>query len=384
MEPLKFAIADSPKISEVIDPLNPFISIEFFPPKTELGVDSLFAVLKKLNPYNPLFVDFTWGAGGSTSDLTLELCVKAKERYGANPNMHLTCTNVNKEQIEKALEGCKKAGITNVLALRGDPPVGQEKWTATDGGFACARDLVEFIRREHGDYFHLTVAGYPEGHPTKMTLVEGGLGSLSPTEILRYSIEVDEDGNTQIFVCRDDDYERELQYLKSKIDAGAQCIITQMFFDTEVFGHFVTSCRRLGINVPIIPGLMCVSNYGGFKRMTKFCKTRVTLELAARMDKLKDDEEAFKRFGIDLGIEMSKRLIELGAPGLHYYTLNTSFTTLEILSGLEKKPSTIAQNRALPGDYRVADISLADFGRKEIDLAEHEVYFNLSHCSLDV
>lgn len=332
---------------------GPFVSIEFFPPRTEVGIDSLFKVLSKLTlvPRSespspiPLFVDITWGAGGSTSELTIDLCKKAKTEYGANPNMHITCTNVDRATIDAALVTCREAGIVNLLALRGDPPVGQEVWTATEGGFTCARDLCQHIRNTHGDYFHITVAGYPEGHPTKMVLVSEGYDSLTEAEKGRCSFEIDGNGNESIYVCKDAEFKIEMEYLRSKIDAGASCVITQMFFDCTVFDTFVKECRAYGITVPIIPGLMCVTNYGGFKRMTTTCKTRVTRELMARAEakKAADEDEGkgdtFKAFGVELGIEMSKHLMASKVDGLHYYTLNSSVATLQIISacGLDRK-----------------------------------------------
>jgi methylenetetrahydrofolate reductase (NADPH) len=320
---------------------KPWVSVEFFPPKTEAGVETLFKVLAKLQVYGPVFADVTWGAGGSTSDLTMELCIRAK-KMGAVPNMHLTCTNVDKEKIDAALETCKKEGITNILALRGDPPVGQEKWEASDLMFTCALDLVKYIRKEHGDYFNLTVAGYPEGHPTKMSVVEGGIDALSPAELKRYSVSVDADtGAKTIMVCRDDDYASEMAYLKEKIDAGASCIITQMFFDPEVFGQFVQDCRDIGITVPIIPGIMMLSNLGGFRRMTGFCKTRIPdnmendiADIIAEHPEADAQNAAIKTYGIKYGVKMCQRLMELGTPGLHYYTLNQSATTMAIIDAL--------------------------------------------------
>ena len=133
--------------------------LQFFPPKTEAGIVSLENVISKLSHVNPLFTDFTWGAGGSTSDLTVELCIKSVEKFNLNPNMHLTCTNMEMEKIRVALEKCSEAGITNVLALRGDPPLGQQQWTATDGGLTCGLDLVRYIRSQYGDRFCVSVAG---------------------------------------------------------------------------------------------------------------------------------------------------------------------------------------------------------------------------------
>lgn len=152
--------------------------LEFFPPKTDAGVENLFEVLQKLKQHNPVFVDFTWGAGGSTSDLTLQLCQRALREHGCNPNMHLTCTNMDISKINLALEGCVDAGITNIFALRGDPPVGQELWTATEAGLSCALDLVKYIREKHGEFFCIGVAGYPEGAAFLSIFLENALMHL--------------------------------------------------------------------------------------------------------------------------------------------------------------------------------------------------------------
>lgn len=205
-----------------------WVSFEFFPPKTEGGVDSLFKVLDVLKAYDPLFADVTWGAGGSTSDLTLDLCRRIKEQ-GVCANLHLTCTNMEKSMIDVALQGCSEAGIKNILALRGDPPLGQERWSAADAEFTCALDLVRYIvqsypatesRKTLGyqSNFSIAVAGYPEGHPSTMVAVNEE--DLTPTERMRYSIDVDENGNQVILVCRDADYEKELTCLKVKLMRG--------------------------------------------------------------------------------------------------------------------------------------------------------------------
>jgi len=233
----------------------PWMSIEFFPPKTPEGVASLYEVLEKLKVYRPLFSDVTWGAGGSTSELTLEICKEIKRR-GVVPQLHLTCTNMDAEKVFEALEGCKQAGITNLLALRGDPPAGESVWHSKGENLTCALDLIKVISAKHPDTFCIGCACYPEGHPTKMVAIEGGVESLSATEALRYSREVDEEGKESIYVCRDADFAEELLYLKQKVDAGASYCITQMFFDAEVYKFFVEACRAIGITVPIIPGIM--------------------------------------------------------------------------------------------------------------------------------
>ena len=265
--------------------------------------------------------------------------------------MHLTCTNVEKEKLDEALETCKREGITNIVALRGDPPVGQEKWEATDLAFTCALDLVKYIRKEHGSFFNLSVAGYPEGHPNQMSVIDDGIDSLSESEKKRCSITKDENGKETVIVCKDADFENDMKYLKEKVDAGADCIITQMFFDADVFGDFVTKCRSMGINVPIIPGIMMLSNLGGFRRMTGFCKSRVPPSMVvdieaieAECNALGDDGPAalatkIKEYGIKTGAELCQKIIKLGAAGLHFYTLNQSATTLNILDALGYVPA---------------------------------------------
>jgi methylenetetrahydrofolate reductase (NADPH) len=273
----------------------------------------------------------TWGAGGSTSDLTIEICKNLKEKSGLNPNMHLTCTNIERNSVLAALTTCKDLGITNILALRGDPPAGQEAWQAVEGGFTCALDLVKFIRQEHGDYFNLTVAGYPEGHPSKMTVVLDE-GELSESERGRCARLTNSEGVVEITVCKDADFEGELDYLKQKVDAGSDCIITQLFFDVEVFLVFVRRCREKGIKVPIIPGIMCVNSAGGFKRMIGFCKTRVPQSFMDEVNAI--EEEGMKALGTTYCTAMCRQLVQKGFNFLHMYTLNISAVTVGILNAL--------------------------------------------------
>ncbi|MEL7342127.1 MAG: methylenetetrahydrofolate reductase, partial [Bacteroidota bacterium] len=281
---------------------------------------------------NPLFSDVTWGAGGSTADLTLEIATHL-QTTGHVANMHMTCTNMEKDgdpkiAVQTALKTALSNGVRNIVALRGDPPAGQEEWKAAEGGFTCALDLVEYMRENFGDQFGISVAGYPEGHPNAITEVEDPL-TMSEGEKARSSTL---DG--KVYTCKDDDYKKEMDYLKKKIDAGGDFIITQMFFDTKVFGRFVKDCREWGINCPIVPGLMCINAYGGFCKMTKFCKTRVPEELRAKMDSIQDDADAVKAFGVEYGIQMCKELMEIGVDVLHFYTLNLEKVTFGILEGL--------------------------------------------------
>lgn len=327
----------SPKISDLYTskPSDEVcISVEFFPPKTEAGIQSLYNLAEKMKVFNPMFADVTWGAGGTTSDLTLELCTNLKMKSGLNPNMHLTCTNMERQKVVDALNGCKNVGITNIVALRGDPPAGQAAWEAVEGGFNCALDLVKFIRAEHGDYFCLSVAGYPEGHPTRMTVVKD-IGELTDSERARCAVLSDESGEDVITVCKDEDFEKELDYLKEKVDAGANLIITQLFFDNEVFFTFVERCRERGITVPIVPGIMCVASAGGFQRMVRFCKTRVPKSLMDQAKAISEDAE-MKVLGIAYGTEMCLDLLQRGVDILHFYTLNASFVTQGIMANLKQ------------------------------------------------
>jgi len=201
---------------KIIDKINAlgeeecFYSYEYFPPKTPAGVTNLYARIDRMAATAPLFVDCTWGAGGSTSDLTLEICKTVQEYMGVDIMMHLTCTNMAVDTLYSALKEAKATGIQNILALRGDPPHGKE-WTKCEDGFANAVDLVKFIRKEHGDYFGIGVAGYPEGHEQA------------------------------------ESYEKDLEYTKEKIDAGADFIVTQLFYDVDAFIKYVADCRKIGI-----------------------------------------------------------------------------------------------------------------------------------------
>lgn len=312
---------------KVVDKMNAaqkagesFFSFEFFPPRTEEGVENLFDRMDRMATHDPTFCDITWGAGGTTADLTLEIAGKMQNMVCVETMMHLTCTNMPQDKLREALDKLKEVGIQNILALRGDPPKGQENFEAVEGGFACALDLVKYVRSNYGDYFGITVAGYPEAHP----------------EVITDDAEEMEKA-----------YQSDLQYLKEKVDAGAQVIITQLFYDVEKFIKFVKDCRALGIECPIIPGVMPIMTYGGFKRMTGFCKTHVPADVEAALESIKDNDEAVKNFGIDLGTRMCRRILDSGCPGLHMYTLNTERSSVAILEnlGLINKSQL---NRSLP------------------------------------
>ena len=198
---------------------QPFFSFEFFPPKTDAGVENLYLRMDRMTGLQPMFVDITWGAGGSTKDLTMAISEYTHTYFGVDVLMHLTCTNMKVDELKQILIAARNAGIENILALRGDPPKGAVSWESTPSGCANAVDLVKLIRKEHGDYFGIAVAGFPEGHPQSKEHSDG-----------------------------------DLIYLKEKIDAGADFILTQFFYDPSIFLGFVEKCKENGIKCPILPG----------------------------------------------------------------------------------------------------------------------------------
>ena len=317
-----------------------WISFEFFPPRTAAGVELLFETITKLSHYKPLFVDFTWGAGGSTSDLTLDLCTRVIKEHGLVPNMHMTCTGLSQTQILDILTQTKERGIKNILALRGDPPQGQDTWIQPENGLTSALELLKFIKQsKFCDDFCLGAAGYPEGHPNTMTTItHDDLPTLTTSELSRYSSYTDTTTTpnlTTYMVCKDNDYIKEMIYLKQKVDNGATFIITQMFFDINVYVNFIHICIQYDIHIPIIPGIMLIGSYPGFQRMIKMCKTRVPDEVVKEVENLKNNEEELKLYGIKYATNMIRTLItQYNVKGIHFYTLNSAYQTTAILEGI--------------------------------------------------
>lgn len=320
---------------------KPHISMEYFPPKTAEGLAGLYERMVRMKQRTaPVFADITWGAGGTTADLTMDIAIEMKEKLGFLVNMHMTCTNLGahvtdpKGAIYKSLQtAIHEHGITNIVALRGDAPVGQENWVAAEGGFTCALDLVQFIReKSEFDHVGISVAGYPEGHPNAIKLVDD-INALSETEKNRMSTF---DEGKSYYVCYDDDYRKELLYLKQKVDAGGDFIITQMIFDSALYHTFVQDCRDIGITVPIVPGIMCIHNYPGFMRMTQFCKSRVPTAVYDKMKEIQDDMKAIKQYAIEFGKQLCSDFLHGPEPAtvFHFYTLNFEHVTYEILEQL--------------------------------------------------
>lgn len=282
---------------------KPSYSFEFFPPKTAQGVQNLYDRMDRMHDLGPAFIDITWGAGGRHSNLTLEMVNAAQSQYGLETCMHLTCTDMEKSQIDQALEHAFKSGCTNILALRGDPPRDQDKWEAKEGGFRYAKDLVKYIRSKYGDHFDIGVAGYAEG-------------------------------------CDDHrDVDLLVQHLKEKVDAGATFVVTQMFYDVDIFLQWAQKCRDCGINVPIIPGIMPISTYASFKRRADWTKCNIPPAWSEALDPVKNDDSAVRDVGKDLIAEMCRKILDAGILHLHFYTMNLAQSTRMILDELSLTPA---------------------------------------------
>ncbi|KAI0717993.1 methylenetetrahydrofolate reduct [Cerioporus squamosus] len=263
-------------------------SFEYFPPRTAQGLQNLLDRIERMRALGPEFVDITWNAGGRTSELTSELVKTCQKLIGIETCMHLTCTGMPKEKVDIALREAKQHGCRNVLALRGDPPVGKE-WEAVEGGFQYGVDLVRHIRKHYGDYFDIAVAGYPQTQ------------RLPPAEAAR-----------------------EMQYLKDKVDAGANFIFTQMFYDIDMFVEWVRAARAAGITIPIVPGIMPIQTWNGFQKATSLAKITVPRTFLDELEPHKNNDEKVRELGTKLVANMCRQILaaDLGIKGLHFYTMN--------------------------------------------------------------
>ena len=288
------------KIRNRLNPSNPCFSFEFFPPKTDEGVANLLKALEDLAPLQPGFVSVTYGAGGSTRDRTLDLVTHIKQETGIAAMAHLTCVGHTRDELRAVLKRLAEAKLDNLLVLRGDPPQGQQKFIPSAGGFQFASELVQFIREEDFN-FCLGGACYPEGHVETMS--------------------------------RDDD----LRHLKEKVDAGLDFVVTQLFFDNAFFFDFVERARRAGINVPIVPGIMPITNYEQLQRFTRMCGATVPMRLALQLERVKDQPDALVQLGVAHATVQCMELLARGVPGIHFYTLNKSPATRMIVSALRAR-----------------------------------------------
>jgi methylenetetrahydrofolate reductase (NADPH) len=284
------------RIVDKLGGASPAISFEFFPPKDQEGVDRLFATVAELAPFAPAYVSVTYGAGGSTRQLTVELVGRIKREVGIEAMAHLTCVGATRAELGSVLDQLQRGGVENVIALRGDPPKGSTTFVAPAGGFSHASELAAFVKQRGG--FCIAGACYPERHPEAASL------------------------------------DTDLQNLKRKVDAGAQFLITQLFFDNADYFAFVERARKLGIGVPIVPGIMPVTNVSQIKRFTAMCGARMPEALMQKLEPVASDPEAVGEIGVKHAVAQCQELLARGAPGVHFYTLNRSKATVEILKRL--------------------------------------------------
>ncbi len=278
------------RIAEMFGSSRPVVSFEFFPPKTPKGYTALFRTIEDLKRLEPSFVSVTWGAGGSTRRKTTELVIQIQQEAGITAMAHMTCVGSRRDEISATIDGLVKAGVENLLALGGDRPEG---WQAEEQDFSYANELIEFARPRWQDLC-VAAAAYPESHPQ------------SPSR------------------------EQDLEMTRRKVEAGAEVLITQLFFDNADYFEFVRRARAAGIEAPIVPGIMPVVSVANIRRMTALCGAKIPSEFGAALDACDDDAERTLEVGIEWAVAQCRELLEGGAPGLHFYTLNRSPATRRI------------------------------------------------------
>ena len=277
---------------------RPVVSFEFFPTKTPEGERTLLEkTIPELGQLQPDFCSVTYGAGGSTRETTLAIVDRIQRQQGLTAMAHMTCVNATREDTESVLEQARALGITNILALRGDPPGGTGDFHKTDGGFEYAYELVRFIKDMNG--FSIGVAGFPEGH----------------------------------IACTEGKY-ADWQHLKHKIDQGADFVITQLFFSNRDYFEFRDYLASLGVTVPLVPGIIPILSAGQIKRFVALCGADLPAALVRELDKRAGDDEAVLQFGIEYATRQCEELLREGAPGLHFYTLNKARSSSQIVGNL--------------------------------------------------
>jgi methylenetetrahydrofolate reductase (NADH) len=277
---------------------EPSFSFEFFPPRTDEGERNLGRALAELSRLQPTFVSVTYGAGGNATQKrkTVDIVTSIKSEHGLEAMAHFTCVGATTAELRETLDLMRDAGVQNVLALRGDPPPGETEWIATEGGLEFSRELIELIREEYD--FAIGAACFPEVH------------------------------------VHADSAESDLRYCKEKVEAGARFLITQLFFDNAVYWDFVAKAREIGIDVPIIPGIMPITNFEQIKRFTSMCGASIPPDLLRELGLRADQPDAVADFGVAYATLQCADLLAKGAPGIHFYTLNRSTATRAILSAL--------------------------------------------------
>ena len=275
---------------------EPVFSYEFFPPKTPEGTEQLFRTVEELRPLEPSFASVTYGAGGATRDGTVEVSHRLVDEFGLETMAHLSCVGATRDGLVALLDRVRDIGVENVLALRGDPPRGEANFEPPEGGLASATELTGFITERYE--FAIGGTCFPEVHPEAASL------------------------------------DADLDYLKTKVDAGATFLITQLFFDNRLYFEFVEAARQKGIEVPIVAGVIPIASYSQITRFCKLCDASIPADLAAAMEALGGDAEAEAELGIAYAARQCDDLLAGGAAGIHFYTLNRAAATRAVLSSL--------------------------------------------------
>ena len=289
-------MAKGRSIREFLEAGKPLFSVEFFPPRDEAGGERILSTAKSLAPHQPDFVSITYGAGGGTRATTMRYARILREEHGFEVMPHLTCVGHTRDELLEILDDFAEAGFCNVMALRGDPPKGETEFKAVPGGLRYGSDLVALVR-ERFPHFGIGVGGYPEKHPE------------AP------------------------DMATDLSHLKTKVDAGADFITTQLFFDNRDYLAFVAACRKSGIEIPVLPGLLPVLSLGQVERFCDMCGTSIPGGLRRKLEA--EDKKDQPEIGAQWALEQVRSLLREGAPGFHLYALNQSASTLAILEGLK-------------------------------------------------
>jgi methylenetetrahydrofolate reductase (NADPH) len=284
------------RIDDALATTRPFLSFEFFPPKDDEGSRQLLRTISALQPLRPAFVSITYGAGGSTRARTVTLAKEIQNEIGLTVVAHVTCVGASRAELRSLFDELARAGIQNVLALRGDPPKGEEAFVPPAGGFAHASELIAMLRRNYD--FCIGAACYPEKHPE------------APS------------------------FAADLGYLRQKVDAGADFLVSQLFFDNDAFFEFERHAREAGIQTPILPGLMPITNFEQIKRFVAMCGAAIPPKLQVEMELRKGDPDAIEAMGVAYASMQAVALLHAGAPGIHFYTLNKSPATRAIVSSL--------------------------------------------------
>jgi methylenetetrahydrofolate reductase (NADPH) len=284
------------RIDEILEQRRPVFSFEFFPPKTDEGMENLWRTAQELKHDEPAFVSVTYGAGGSTRDRTITIVKRIKQELGLEAMAHFTCVGATVEELRATLDDMRDAGIENVLALRGDPPQGETEWTATPGGLSYSTELIELIGADYD--FTIGAACFPEVHPAAV------------------------------------DMDSDIRFLKKKVEAGARFLITQLFFDNELYFDFVEKARAAGIDVPIIPGVMPVTNFSQLKRFTEMIGASIPTTLESELAERQHDPDAVRDLGVAYATLQCSELLARGAPGIHFYVLNRAPVARSVLAAL--------------------------------------------------